>query len=413
MRRILLTSSQVSLVLSGIITLAFTLLLFLSGLFLQRRTLHSLQQTLAPRLPPIPASHFIAPDNSPSSRHFSSSYKDHIASASYNTQQAAIPWSRLAHVQFPTSHHEVCSAVMLFADLHRLKSPAKRVLVFPSEWLGSEGNKGTTGQGGMGKVRADVSDPWMATTRRLLRVAGRRYGVQLRPVSPRYMGKGKSQGKGWFGLGTEEVIEDEGKELEGKKLATLLGMHELERALLVRTPGWVLDASGLDAALAYSSVEGIATLTSANGTDAVLLKTADQPSSSLSTTSTTPGSSPADSSHHLVSPSELDRLLTSGLPLTPLLPALSTSLLTSIGTLHSPSPEETFNATHFLASTSYITFTDPKLPAGPEYDVPFADKVRARPMNKDADWVWTKLYGMFAERRREVCGLDLEWIPPS
>ncbi|KAF4551564.1 Glucose N-acetyltransferase-like protein 3 [Elsinoe fawcettii] len=414
MRRLLLTSSQVSLVLSCIITLAFTLLLFLSGLFLQRRTIHSLRAHLAPNLPPIPASHYIAPSPpSSSSRHFSPDYATTLSARDYASQQRTIDWSRLAHVQIPTSHHAVCSAVMLFADLHRLKSPAKRILVFPAEWLGGEGNRGTTGQGGMGKVRADVSDPWAATTRRLLRVAGRRYGVQLRPVGGEQLrGKGR---KGWFGLGQEVV--DEGKELEARKLEVLLGMGDLERALVVRTPGWVLDASGLDGALAYADVEGVATLTAGgNGTDAVLVKTGEEGAVVLHKSQSK--SAEVDGGEKripaVIEAKELELLAQAGMNITEL-PSTGEDvrLLGSIGELHSPPASETFNATGFLSSASYITFVDPKLPAGPEYDVPFADKVRARPENKDADWVWTKLYGSFAERRREVCGLDLEWYPPS
>ena len=66
---------------------------------------------------------------------------------------------------------------------------------------------------------------------------------------------------------------------------------------------------------------------------------------------------------------------------------------------------------HGVKPEAYIRFSDPRLP-GPEYDVPWADKVAARPKNKDADWTWTKLYGEFAQMRMEICGLDLEsWRP--
>jgi hypothetical protein len=77
-------------------------------------------------------------------------------------------WNRLGYVQVVRAHADVCSAVMLLADLHRLKSPAKRLLVFPRVWLKDTDN--------------DEYDPEMTTTRRLLRTAARRYGVSLIPI---------------------------------------------------------------------------------------------------------------------------------------------------------------------------------------------------------------------------------------
>ena len=82
-----------------------------------------------------------------------------------------------------------------------------------------------------------------------------------------------------------------------------------------------------------------------------------------------------------------------------------TALIRSIGTLHDAQPG--FNATAYLENVAYIRFSDPKLP-GPEYDVPWAKKRDARPKNKDADWTWTKMYGEFAQKRMDICGLDLE-----
>jgi hypothetical protein len=57
---------------------------------------------------------------------------------------------------------------MLLADLHRMKSPAKRLLLFPRLWLQKSDN--------------DEYDADMTTSRRLLRTAARRYGVSLIPL---------------------------------------------------------------------------------------------------------------------------------------------------------------------------------------------------------------------------------------
>ncbi|PSK46078.1 COPII coat assembly protein sec16 [Elsinoe australis] len=411
MRRLLLSSGQVSLLLSCIITLAFTALLFLTGLFLQRRTVSSLRLHLAPNLPPIPASHYKAPAPADLPRYANPDYPLHLAAQSYAAQQQSVDWARLAHVQIPTSHRAVCSSVMLFAELHRLKSPARRVMVFPQEWI--EGAADWAGGKGGGK-RA-VEDPWGSTTRRLLRVAGRRYGVQLRPVG---IEAGEGEGKkGWWGSGEKEV-RDEGVELERHRLSAVLGLGDLERVLVVRTPGWVLDASGLDAALAYGGVERVAALKGVNGTDAVLVRTDKGLGDKLRVRL---GSEKKEVEVReedkyglpAVGVKEMDTFAALGISVDEMMDSEEVSLMASIGALHDAKAEEPFNATKYLSSSSYITFTDHKLPAGPEYDVPFSDKVRARPVNKDADWVWTSLYGKFAERRREVCGLDLEWYPQS
>jgi hypothetical protein len=63
---------------------------------------------------------------------------------------------------------ELCSAVMLLSDLHKMKSPARKILLFPQMWL-----QEMEGQ----SYNAEVS-----TTRRLLRTAARRYGVTLIPM---------------------------------------------------------------------------------------------------------------------------------------------------------------------------------------------------------------------------------------
>lgn len=79
-------------------------------------------------------------------------------------------WSRLGYVQVVREHVELCSAVMLLSDLHRMKSPAKRILMFPRLWLAT--------------TEDDEYSPEMSTTRRLLRTAARRYGVTIMPMEP-------------------------------------------------------------------------------------------------------------------------------------------------------------------------------------------------------------------------------------
>jgi hypothetical protein len=79
-----------------------------------------------------------------------------------------LDWSRLGYVQLVKEHAELCSAVMLLADLHKMKSPAKKLLLFPRVWLSNTDN--------------EEYDAQMMTTRRLLRTAVRRYGISLLPL---------------------------------------------------------------------------------------------------------------------------------------------------------------------------------------------------------------------------------------
>lgn len=263
----------------------------------------------------------------------------------------------------------MCNAIMLFGELHRLKSPAKRVLLFPRAWaLEKKADRG------------DASDPYLDTSRRLLKLAARRYRVELRPVGP--------------------VVEGTNEEAASSySLASVYGLLDYERALVLSTPGLIMDAKPLDSVLAYAPQSLIGTLqpdTSAgiNGTELLLASPDAEAHAALANAAS------------LATTSDMS-VVQSTLPEALMLDAGKSDerLVASISTLHEAGTG--FNATAYLSSAAYIYFSDPKLP-GPEYDVPYADKVKARPRNKDADWTWTKLYGSFAQKRMDMCGLDLE-----
>src|SRR5690348_12518306 len=74
-------------------------------------------------------------------------------------------------------------------------------------------------------------------------------------------------------------------------------------------------------------------------------------------------------------------------------------------------PVEDFNSTAFVQSTTYVRLSDPELP-GTEYDMPYADRVKLRPKDQQAEEVWSGLYEKFRQQRMEVCGLDLEAYSP-
>ncbi len=268
---------------------------------------------------------------------------------------------------------------MVLAELHRMKSPARKLLLFPQSWA-TEKKAG----------RGEISDPFLDISRRLMKVAARRYGVELRPISP-----------------ISRIENQNREELEYYSLASAFALTDLDRVLMIETPGILLDAEPLDAILAFTEPAPFAMLHDTVQTDGV--HESDlfliQPSAEVHETLKQTFADTDGLNATTMSSAFPDPLLLDTKPETP-------TLIRSIGDLQepeeaAPGQDSSFNATAFLSDVSYIRFSDPKLP-GPEYEVPWAEKVAARPKNRDADWTWTKLYGQFEQERMEVCGLGLE-----
>lgn len=262
--------------------------------------------------------------------------------------------------------------------------------MFPQSWAMEKLKKAGKGE---------ISDPTLDISRRLMKAAARRYGIELRPVGPvrtRVAGPGEGEG-----------------DVETYSLASAFSLTEFDRVLNLETPGLVVDAEPLDAVLAFTEMAPFAMLHDTMQDDGVHAEDLFLLRPSVDTQRALQESLSARESFN-------DTLLSTAFDDPLLLETTSEqqSLIRSIAVLHTPAPlapgapaDATFNATAFLSDVSYIRFSDPKLP-GPEYDVPWADKVAARPKNRDADWTWTKLYGQFEQKRMEVCGLGLEtWRP--
>ncbi|KAK4623693.1 Glucose N-acetyltransferase 1 [Fulvia fulva] len=377
--RLLLSQSQVSVVVSSTVVVVFTLLLFLAGYSIQQREVQGLKIAIQPRIPKAPQS--LATSEDTTQQHFEPSrlfgkrdgriaYTDFDRHVHSSGAGANINWQRLAHVQLVRRHHDVCSAIMVLAELHRMRSPAKRVLLFPKAW--AEEKKAGKG---------DISDPYLDSTRRLMKLAARRYHVNLQPIDP-------------------IRTSDDG---DTYSLASAYALtHDFDRLLTIETPGLLLDAEPLDAILGFSEKAPFVMLHDTNTKDGVhsedlfLLEPSKSRHAELTKRLVTPEMSQYNDTH-------LSTLLTEAILLAS--SNEDTALIRSVGALHDVGPD--FNKTSFMSGVAYIRFSDPKLP-GPEYEVPWADKVAARPKNKDADWAWTSLYGDFAQKRMEICGLDLE-----
>ncbi|KZM21276.1 transferase [Ascochyta rabiei] len=374
MGRLLLTSGQVSVILSAMIVFAFTFALFLSGYVLQQRYVHNLQAAIKPRLPkplPVPRAMEAPRLDEKWARPLDVRPEAEDTMAQYMGGQE-LDWSRLGYVQVVREHVELCSAVMLLSDLHRMKSPARRVLLFPKLWLH--------------EADADGYSAEMSTSRRLLGTAARRYGVTLIPMEPMLDGADSALPSSY-------------------SLASLYSLVEYERLLYLQGPGVLLDASSLDSLLAFSRSEPMAAYpatserkdmsmsllmihpTQASFQQLKALRTS-KPASDLELfreTFAVPGSLMSEwslSMGHVVYESQKLRAAGDG-----------------------------FNATAFEQSTTFVRLWDPEMP-GPEYDVPYSTRAKLRPQNEQAQEAWSKLYEGFRQRRMEVCGLDLEHYSP-
>lgn len=283
-----------------------------------------------------------------------------------------LDWSRLGYVQVVREHVELCSAVMLLSDLHRMKSPARRVLMFPKLWLQEADAKGYSAE--------------MATTRRLLGTAARRYGVTLIPMEP--------------------ILDGADATLPSSySLATLYSLVDYERLLYLQGPGVLLDASSLDSLLAFSKSEPMAAYpaTPARRDMSTALLMIHPTQASFQQLKATRSSNPSSDLELFRKTFHAPESLISEWSLSMGNVVYESQALRTVG--------DNFNATAFEQSTTFVRLSDPELP-GPEYDVPYSTRVKLRPANEQAQEAWSRLYERFRQQRMEVCGLDLEYYSP-
>ena len=265
-------------------------------------------------------------------------------------------WSKLAFAQLVRDHSEICNALIIFSDLHRLKSAAPRLLLFPQHWI--EDHDG------------DSPNPFLETSKRLLKKASRRYRVTLVPIQPDVEGKSK---------------DDPG----AYSTAALAALDHYNRVMTFPPPGLVLDSAPLDSILAFTETDSIAAFPALNSSDASTIVIV-----------------PSSKTQSNLKGSDLSEL-----PSDTLLPdAQDQSLFTTSHALRTTDPAA-FNATEYIENTAYVRFADPDLP-GPEYDIPYSSIVKMRPTGEDQSFLWEKIYSTFKDRRYGVCGLDLEVWPP-
>lgn len=297
-------------------------------------------------------------------------------------------WSRLGYVQVVREHVELCSAVMLLSDLHRMKSPAKRILMFPKLWLA--------------ETEDNQYGPEMSTTRRLLGTAARRYGVKLMPMEPIVEGADGESLEKWnfyHTLTAPDTLPS------SYSLASLYSLVDYERILYLQGPGVLLDASALDSLLAFSKSEPMAAYPATPertdmSTSLLMIHPSQQSYSQLRAMRASKPTSDLNMFRKTFSVPD----------------SLISEWSLSMGNVVYESQNlrnavDDFNATAFEQATTFVRLSDPELP-GPEYDVPYAVRAKLRPQNEEAQEAWSKLYERFRQRRMEVCGLDLETYQP-
>lgn len=235
--------------------LGFTVLLILAGVVLQQRSLSSLRLALRPRIDsPVRfgeeySEHARIPglksdqgtySSSPSSfldriPLVSSVYRLFGAGGTHSAQEDGqiIRWPKLAYAQIVLEQADLCSAVMVFADLHKQNSLPGRVLVFPEEWLresaDSEKQSGQPGVTGPGTIQHTI---------RLLERAAREFQVSPIPVPASVLGR--------------ETADP--KSQSSPDLSTLFLLSQFNKFLLLPRPGLVQDAEVLDSLIGHAKL---------------------------------------------------------------------------------------------------------------------------------------------------------------
>ncbi|KAF1987921.1 glycosyltransferase family 8 protein [Aulographum hederae CBS 113979] len=405
---VLLTPGQVSVAISSFIIFFFTFLLFFAGYTLQQQTVHNLQSIIRPPIPSprlhIPEELNKNPSSNPASkgaRPVGKKHKNHASLQGYFSYAPAVDWSKYAYVQYVRTVNEACSAVMMFEELHESKSPARRMLMFPSWWVGGQNTGDRTGSSTEAqeveaqRLRKREEDEHVDTSRRLLKKAARRFGVALMPI--------------------RENNGDSFDQAEARALSTMFSFTEFKRIMRLSGPGTILNSAPLDSLLAFAPSSPLSGVPHPNsdgepneiGTSLLLIQpsksTREHFSNALTTSPQTANTSALLNS---VFPAP-----DSFLPPSFLSASESSSLMSTTHSL--VLADAFFNSSAFLAETGFVKFEDPRLP-GPEVSIPWKVKIEVRPEMDGARKVWDSVYERWRSRRMEVCGLDLEaWKEPE
>jgi hypothetical protein len=164
--RLLLTSGQVSLVLSAAVILIASAALFLAGYALQQHSLSNLHAALRPRTPAPRHGDLSISSASPAPQPLLAR-----AGLTHIDDGKPFDWTGLAYAALIRTHADACAALVALAGLHRAGSAAPKALLFPRSWLHERGG-------------AAPLDDALDASLRMVRAAARRYRAVLVPVGP-------------------------------------------------------------------------------------------------------------------------------------------------------------------------------------------------------------------------------------
>jgi hypothetical protein len=318
----------------------FSALLFLSGYVLQQQTVRDIQAVIKP--PPDPT---VSPPPV-------------LSETSLLLEN--INWKKVAYVQVLQKHQDICSTSILFAELSRQKSLAKRVILYPQDW---DKEKDV----GQSKLRS--------RNMRLLRKAASRYKISLWPIETAKLETGVT------------FISP----------SRLFSLVDFETVIYLSPSGVVLNAEALDTVFGLNSTSTAVHFTG--------IEKQGEPIAFLAKPSIT-------------TYQEIKKLSFNGPSLDDLATAVGSipseiNLFSSTAQLSSEVyNSKDFKASAFQKSLAYMKFSDPQI-LGPEYDIPEENWREARPSAGGAMRVWEDMYDQFRSQRMGICGLDLEVIPKS
>ena len=323
----------------------FSTILFFSGYVLQQKTVRDIQAIIRPPADPVPWS--------------SDGQEELVPFESMN-------WDEMAYVQVIQHYEDACNSVILFAELARQKSLAKRILLYPPEW---------EREIALGRSRSRTQERSI----KLLRRASARYSISMRATDVRF--------------------RNMDRESQLSPLAAISVFTEFKSVLYLQPRGFVANAIMLDrlfglavASSKYSVTHFVGPATGADEPLAFMMSPSPElhqkAKQDLSASMSAEQCAEALDSR----PSAADAFL-------------SSSSLRSTQVKNSYS-----DANPFFNFTGYVKFTDPEI-IGPEFDIPRQAWLRARPAVDGPRQLWESLYEQYRGQRMGVCGLDLEPLP--
>lgn len=269
---------------------------------------------------------------------------------------------------------------MLFAQLERQDSLARRVILYPKEWhLKWSGQKASTLH--------------VETTLRLLKIAQKRYKVELEPVSRL---QESTEGMRRDGARRFQFTDRLKKGERAYPLAALLSLTKFNRLVYLRPSGLILDSEKLDLLFTIpmeSELLGIPAEPRERDTlPPVILFEPSMYAYNQTLLSIQAGIYDEEEFLRKIN------LMQGGTADRSYSVAMSSAFHLE---------DDTFDGAQFMETTSYVQLSDPGL-LGPEFSASRLVLNRAKPQQTEQRRAWEAVYERYRQHRMDLCSLDLE-----